>query len=209
MTAVSFSAGSLMFSYYIPKIVKNVDVRKIYGSDGNPGSSNAILAAGIPIGLFCMALDVLKAFVPVYAAVCLFGIKDLYLVPVMVAPVLGHAFSPLMSFNGGKAISVAYGSLLAVFSMSRFVLALALIMAFFRFIIAIHPDSSSVIVSMLAAIADVLLYEPLFSVKLAVIAIGTIVVFKTLRNPNAGAQSVSIWHYSLSFEEKSLKIRKI
>jgi glycerol-3-phosphate acyltransferase PlsY len=51
------------------------------------------------------------------------------IVPVAVAPILGHAFSPFVGFKGGKAIAVSFGMWSAV---TRFegAIALAAILAF-------------------------------------------------------------------------------
>ncbi|HHV32421.1 glycerol-3-phosphate acyltransferase [Caproiciproducens sp. LBM24188] len=209
MTVIGFFCGSLMNSYYIPKLVKNVDVTKFVGSDGNPGSANAIQAAGAKIGFLCMALDVLKAFLPVFFSIHYVGISDLSLVPVMAAPVFGHAFSPFLKWNGGKAISTAFGSLLAAFPLSQFVLVLALILAFYKFVVVVSPDSTGVIVGFCTAVIAAVLFEPLFCIKLAVILISAVVIFKVLRNPNPGTRSIRFWRFSLSFETQGLRFRRI
>lgn len=210
MTVVGYFSGSLMFSYFIPKLIKGIDVRKLPGSDGNPGSSNAIRTAGLPIGLTCMALDVLKAFIPVFIAVTMLGLTDFYLVPVIVSPVLGHAFTPFLSFRGGKAISTFYGALLGIWPISKIVILLAAAMAIFKFIIIVHPDSSCVLISI--AIADILVifFEPLIPVKLAFLLMSVVVIFKLLKRPNPGVQSVTLLHFwAIDIEEKKLKIHRI
>lgn len=201
ISAAGFVSGSLMFSYYIPKFMKHVDVRKVEGSDGNPGSSNAIRAAGLKIGVACMVLDVAKAFVPVYIAVRFLGLRDFYLVPAMAAPILGHAFSPLLGFKGGKAISTLYGAMLAVFPISRFVLFIALTMAFFRFIVVVRPDSAGVVTSMCVSSGFVFFFEPLFFMKVAVLLISAAVVLKEELCPDPGAWTVSIGRYSCVFDK--------
>jgi glycerol-3-phosphate acyltransferase PlsY len=208
-TVIGFFSGSLMFSYFIPKAIKKVDVRSVPGCDGNPGSSNAIRAAGVKIGIVCMALDVLKGFLPVFAAIMFAGLTNFYLIPVMIAPVLGHAFSPFLNFKGGKAISASYGVLLAILPFSKIVIMLALTMAFFKFIVVIKPDSSEVIVSSGVAIVLAVIFEPLMYIKLAFIAICAVIIYKVAKNPDGGEQSIHLFHLSCSIEDSKLKFRKI
>ena len=207
LTVIAFVSGSLMFSYWIPLAVKHVDVRA-GSSDGNPGSSNAISAAGLGIGLFCMALDLLKAFLPVFYAVTVAELTSWYLIPVVAAPVLGHAFSPFLRFRGGKSVSTTYGALLGLLPVSRIVFLLALTMAFFRFIAVVRPDSTGVAVSMITDVLLSFLVEPLFCVKASLILITAVVVYRMQKSPNKSEQSVSVGHFSLEFEESGIRFHR-
>ena len=208
LTAAGFFCGSLMFSYYIPKILKNVDVREVSG-DRNPGSSNAIRAAGPAIGLGCMALDVLKAYVPVFYAVTVSGLRGFLLVPVILAPSLGHAFSPFLGFRGGKSVSTTFGSLLAIWPLSKIVLLLALTLAFFKFVAVVRPDSSGVILSMGVSSIIALFAEPLPGVKAAYILLSVLLIARMLGSPDKGGQSVNVWRYSLTYEGNKLRLHKL
>lgn len=199
MTAIAFFSGSLMFSYYIPKKLKNVDVRKIPGGDGNPGSSNAIRAAGVPIGAVCMFLDIIKATVPVLAAQYLVMLDGFYMVSVLIAPVFGHAFSPFLKFKGGKAISACFGILIALLPISRLGLAVAISMFVFKFIIAVKPDSASVFVSLCVSIIFAIIFEPFLYIKLAFVILSIAIMYHMVRYPDKGDVSVSIlkWNVNL------------
>ena len=107
-TFVSYLSGSILFSYWIPQALYHVDVRE-YGEDGNPGGFNAITACGFPVGVLCIALDILKGTVPVLAAVHWGELSGWYMVPVVIAPVAGHAWPVQYPGKGGKAISVSFG----------------------------------------------------------------------------------------------------
>ncbi|MGB9578541.1 MAG: glycerol-3-phosphate acyltransferase, partial [Halothiobacillaceae bacterium] len=109
--AAGFLSGSLMFSYWLGRLVGK-DVRKV--GDGNPGAANAIKAAGLTIGLAGGLLDFLKGALPVAFAAgplstpetCRWG----WLLPVIaMAPVLGHIFSPWLAGRGGKGIAATFG----------------------------------------------------------------------------------------------------
>lgn len=106
-TVLGFFAGSLPFSVWMGRLVARADVRR-YG-DGNPGAANAWKAGGWRAGLPALLLDFLKGATPVALARFGAGIDGWGLVPVALAPVLGHAFSPFLRFQGGKAIATTFG----------------------------------------------------------------------------------------------------
>jgi acyl phosphate:glycerol-3-phosphate acyltransferase len=208
MTVVGFLSGSLMFSYFIPLWLYNIDIRK-NSHDKNPGSTNAIKAVGARIGLLCMLLDISKAFLPVLISISILNISGFYLIPIIVAPSFGHAFSPFVNFNGGKAVSTAYGSLLGILFISKTVFIIAVVMVLFRFIIVVKPDSLVVILSLIIAYILILFFEPLLEVKIAVAIVSFIVCFKTYINPDKGEMSASIWHYCLTYEDSKLKFKRV
>lgn len=106
MTVAGFVSGSLMFSAWLTRLAGG-DVRRI--GDGNPGAVNAFRAAGPIVGSLALLLDFLKGWLPTAAAYWLLGIRGWWLAAVMIAPVLGHAFSPFLRLRGGKAITVTFG----------------------------------------------------------------------------------------------------
>ena len=95
------------FSLLVGKWLLHVDVRD-YG-DSNPGAINAGKAGGWPVGLLAGSLDYLKGALPVALAHYLSGVEGWGLVPVAIAPIAGHAFSPFLRFRGGKAIAATFG----------------------------------------------------------------------------------------------------
>ena len=105
--ALAFLTGSIPFSFWLGKIFLHVDIRN-YG-DGNPGSTNAMRAGKKRIGIPALLLDYLKGFIPVFLAKFKFGISGWELIPVALAPVAGHAFSPFLGFKGGKAVAATFG----------------------------------------------------------------------------------------------------
>ena len=104
---LAFVCGSLPFSVWLPSIFRGQDVRRF--GDGNPGATNAFRAAGAPLGLLALMLDISKAAAPVGLAYANLADHGLGLAMVATAPVLGHAFSPFLRFRGGKAIATAFG----------------------------------------------------------------------------------------------------
>src|SRR5215212_9316759 len=106
-TLLAFLCGSVPFSLLIGFWVLKVDVRR-YG-DGNPGAANVIRAGGWWVGIPAVLLDSLKGAAPVGSAYFVMGIQDWRIVPIAIAPVAGHAFSPWLHFRGGKAVAVTFG----------------------------------------------------------------------------------------------------
>lgn len=106
-TLIAFISGSLMFSHWLGLIVLKRDIRSL--GDGNPGASNLFRAGGRVLGILGLFLDYAKGGVPVLGARFVEGIEGLSLIPVAVAPVLGHAFSPWLRGRGGKAVTVTFG----------------------------------------------------------------------------------------------------
>ncbi|UCG41844.1 MAG: glycerol-3-phosphate acyltransferase [candidate division WOR-3 bacterium] len=106
LTLAGFLSGSLMFSAWLVRL-RGKDIREF--GDGNPGAVNAFKACGPGIGIPALVLDFLKGAVPVWLASHAFGVEGFWLVPVALAPVLGHAFSPFTRFRGGKAVTATFG----------------------------------------------------------------------------------------------------
>jgi glycerol-3-phosphate acyltransferase PlsY len=106
-TGLGFLLGAMPFSYWLGRLVLQTDIRD-YG-DGNPGAISAWRAGTWRVGLPAMLLDYLKGAMPVSLAHLAFEVSGWSLVPIALAPVLGHAFSPFMRFRGGKAVAATFG----------------------------------------------------------------------------------------------------
>jgi glycerol-3-phosphate acyltransferase PlsY len=106
-TGVGFLLGAMPFSYWLGRLFLHADIRA-YG-DGNPGAANAWRAGKWQVGLPALLLDYLKGAVPVILAQGQADVSGWALLPVALAPVLGHAFSPFLRFKGGKAVAATFG----------------------------------------------------------------------------------------------------
>jgi glycerol-3-phosphate acyltransferase PlsY len=104
---LGYAIGAMPFSYWLARLILHADIRLV--GDGNPGATNAWKAGGWPVGLPALLLDYLKGVAPVGLAHYAFGVSGWALVPVGLAPMLGHAFSPFLHFRGGKALAVTFG----------------------------------------------------------------------------------------------------
>jgi len=108
---IGFFTGAIPFSLIIGKLVSKTDIRAI--GDGNPGGANVIKAGGLKAGIPAILLDTLKGFFPIYLAQK-YGLAGWALVPICMAPILGHAFSPFLRFRGGKALATTGGVWVAI-----------------------------------------------------------------------------------------------
>ena len=134
---LAFLLGSIPFGLLISK-ARGIDIRQ-HGS-GNIGATNVLRVMGKKFGLPCLALDILKGFVPVVIALSLIWIQDkpsslsfeflrplfgnpeatprfqaqLFHVITGLCAILGHNYSPWVGFKGGKGIATSAGVLLAL-----------------------------------------------------------------------------------------------
>ena len=62
-----FLMGSVLYSYLLPKLLMGIDITAL-SKDKNPGAFNAFELANSKIGSICLAMDILKGFIPIYLA---------------------------------------------------------------------------------------------------------------------------------------------
>ena len=134
-----FLIGSVLFSKIVPKLLCHVDVCA-NSPDHNPGAANVFAACGIGIGLFALVLDMMKGFLPVFAALHFVNPQNMLFALVMFAPVLGHAVGLFNRFHGGKCIATAFGVEIALLGVTRVGLILAGLYILFSTMVKIRPN---------------------------------------------------------------------
>lgn len=108
-TVIGFFLGAIPFSVILGRLLFGRDIRQV--GDGNPGGTNVLRAGNSKAaGVLAIGLDTLKAATPVALAYYAFGVAGWPLVPVILAPIAGHAFSPFLGFRGGKAVASTWGA---------------------------------------------------------------------------------------------------
>ncbi len=105
-TLFGYLFGAIPFAYLLGRLFAKQDIRQV--GDGNPGGTNTWKAGGWQIGLPAIVLEIFKGYLPV-ALARHFGISGWPLVPICLAPLLGHATMPFLKFRGGKALGVTGG----------------------------------------------------------------------------------------------------
>ena len=140
LTAGGFLSGSIMFSKLIPQYLTHKDICA-ENADHNPGTANVFASCGVALGLLCLALDMAKGFLPVFVALQLLDLRNIWFAWIIAAPVLGHALAPLNHFHGGKCIATTFGVLIGLVPVSPVYLTiLAVLYIFFSTILKISPN---------------------------------------------------------------------
>ncbi|MBI5520935.1 MAG: glycerol-3-phosphate 1-O-acyltransferase PlsY [Desulfovibrio sp.] len=107
---VAFGLGMVPFGLYVARFVKGIDPRE--AGSRNVGATNVARLCGTPWGVLTLALDLLKGFIP-----CALAPADtswIALSLIGLAAILGHAYSPILNFRGGKAVATTVGVFLAL-----------------------------------------------------------------------------------------------
>ncbi len=104
---ISFLLGALPLSIWVTKLAGK-DPRAV--GDHNPGATNALKAGGKWIGLLALLLDISKAAAPIGLAYQILEIRGPAMLAIALAPTLGHAYSPFLRFQGGKALATTLGA---------------------------------------------------------------------------------------------------
>lgn len=176
--AAGYLSGSIMYAYLLPKMMKHIDIREL-SDDGNPGTANAFIHAGIPVGILVILCELLKGAFPIWAAAHRVSMADPLFALVLAAPVLGHAFPFLKMKKGGKAIAVSFGVLLGLFPQLAPALTLAVLYIFFSVVIIIKPHFFRSVITFLLFTGCCMLSDELpISVKAGCFLVSVIVIGK-------------------------------
>ena len=107
-TIIGFLSGSIPYSLWIGRLAAKRDIRQF--GDHNPGAANVLHAAGWGWAILALLLDGFKGAIPIWIAWFYLKIDGWEILPIALAPVAGHAFSPLLRWRGGKAVAVTFGT---------------------------------------------------------------------------------------------------
>ncbi len=121
---LGYLSGSLPFSIWVTRYVKNVDVRD--AGSGHATTTNTIRQAGFGWGALVGFLDLAKGFIPTYLAT---RYSDETWVVALTAAlaVAGHCWPIFAQFRGGMGLAAFGGALLAV-NWFSFVIGLGLLL---------------------------------------------------------------------------------
>ena len=191
--------GSVLYSYWLPKLLMGIDITAL-SKDKNPGAYNAFQFANSKIGAICLALDILKGFIPIFLAGCYLDVARMWFALVIAAPVIGHAFSPWAHCKGGKAIAVTFGVLLGMYRYSLSFLFLALLLLFLTFILQIQPHGLRMIVSMSIYALLCILFPTIPSVSVGGCIAAVVVIFKHIYRCAKEPMNIRLLPYSKLME---------
>jgi len=136
---ISYLLGSIPFGFLLTKIFLKKDIRKI--GSGNIGATNALRTGNKVLGYFTLALDILKAVVPIFIIKIYFQ-EYVYISSLSVF--LGHIFPVWLKFKGGKGVATYIGIL---FCLNYIVGLLFIIIWFLIYLIFKYSSLSSLVAS--------------------------------------------------------------
>ena len=178
-TAVGYVAGSFLSAIALPQWFLHKDVTQ-NTKDGNPGTANAFLQGGPVCGTAVLLCDLLKGALPVWLCAKVLNPLSLWFVPVLVAPVFGHAHSCLFRGRGGKCIAVSFGVLLGLLPLWRPLALLAVFYILFSTLIKVPDRARRTILSFACWTVSVVLFVRAGSIACSCAGITAIVVRRHL-----------------------------
>ncbi len=165
---ISFLSGSIPFGYILYKLFRREDIRG--KGSGNIGATNVLRSGGIWIGTVVGILDISKAAIPAF--ICLKNYGQLQGAICGLMAVIGHCFTPFLSFKGGKGVSTYIGSSLFLTPIS---LALSVLIFLSSAFITGIVSAGSLLLAASLPILSLILYK---SLRMAIIQLlGTVVIY--------------------------------
>ena len=107
-----YVAGGIPTGYLVVKRLKGYDIRT--KGSGNPGTANVYRNAGALAGAITLVVDALKGFAPVYLSMRLEPRRPELAIACGAAAIIGHNWTPLLGFKGGKGVATSAGVFLAL-----------------------------------------------------------------------------------------------
>jgi glycerol-3-phosphate acyltransferase PlsY len=109
--AGSYLLGSLPFGLWVTKAWTGIDIRTV--GSGNVGATNVWRTCGAKVGSVVFALDVLKGLAPPLVGLAL-HLPSYWQIAFGMTAILGHIFSFLLKFKGGKGVATGLGAFLGI-----------------------------------------------------------------------------------------------
>lgn len=173
LVVLAFWLGACPFAVWVGKWLLDKDIRK-YG-DHNPGSYNILRAGGRWIFVLVLLIEIGKGIPFVALAHYYFGLPEAMVMGVGLSAILGHAFSPILKFNGGKALAVTGGVLLAMPQHEMFISVVIFMLLAYLFI---DIDAWRVTFAMTATLIYLLITKGFSLEPLFIVCIMTILTVK-------------------------------
>jgi acyl phosphate:glycerol-3-phosphate acyltransferase len=111
MTVLGYVLGGVPFGIVVSKALGLPDPRTV-GSK-NIGFTNVLRVSGKTAGILTLLGDFGKGWICAWVAMHWLTVES-YIMVVAFAPILGHMFSPFLSFKGGKGVATAVGAVLGL-----------------------------------------------------------------------------------------------
>ncbi len=174
----SYLIGSLPFGLWLA-MTRGVDLRKV--GSGNIGATNVWRICGPKLGLPAFILDVLKSYVPALLGGHYLGVDGFSpsaAILVGLCAVMGHTFSPLLRFRGGKGVATALGVVLATTPLAG---GLTFAVWLTTFVLTRYVSLASIVAVITAPVTAYLLGAPILAWGLYCVA-ASLLVYKHRSN---------------------------
>lgn len=174
LIAVAYGVGAVPWGLVVSRWVFDIDLLR-HGSQST-GATNALRVLGWRASLLIFALDFLKGFLPVLLARAV-GLGGWWVAAVGIASLVGHCWSPLIRFRGGKGMATGAGAAAGMFPWVLLVFPLMVLIVVLTRYVSLASIVGSVVVSAVLVTLGALGVVA-WSVALAVVAITAIIVVK-------------------------------
>jgi len=178
LVGVGYASGGVPWGVVLGRLFQGKDLRR-HGS-GSTGATNALRVLGWQISLAVFALDFAKGFLPV-ALARLVGVDGWWLTAIGVAAVVGHCWSPVLGFRGGKGMATGAGAAAAMYPWVLLVFPLMVLIVLLTRYVSLASIVGSLAVSAVL-VAFGLLGFVTWSVTIAIVAITGIILLQHLGN---------------------------
>jgi len=105
----AYLLGSVPSGVVVARLMGGTDPRS--GGSGNIGATNVLRTLGKKAAVATLAGDFIKGVVPILIAVALLPDNSPFLYLTAMAAILGHDFSFLLAFKGGKGVATTIGAI--------------------------------------------------------------------------------------------------
>lgn len=102
-----YLAGGIPTGYLVVKRLKGYDIRT--RGSGNPGTANVYRNAGTLAGVITLVVDALKGYSPVFLSLYFQPRRPELAIACGAAAIIGHNWTPLLGFKGGKGVATSAG----------------------------------------------------------------------------------------------------
>ncbi len=111
MSVLGYLLGAVPFGIVVSKAMGLPDPRTV-GSK-NVGFTNVLRVSGKTPGILTLLGDMGKGWLLSWVAMHWLTVESFIMI-VVIAPILGHLFSPFLGFKGGKGVATALGAVLGL-----------------------------------------------------------------------------------------------
>ena len=111
LVVLGYALGAVPFGIIVSRALRLPDPRTV--GSRNVGFTNVLRVSGIKPGVLTLLGDMGKGWVIGWAAMQWLHTESFIMVAAL-SPIVGHIFSPFLSFKGGKGVATALGSVLGL-----------------------------------------------------------------------------------------------